>query len=87
MIKKAIIFFLLVMMLVTTSGFFVFAQTDKEKEKALLEAELKKLELEIAEANRGITATEAEKQTLQYQINKLQLLRRDAIHIQSASKR
>ncbi len=72
MIKKTIIFFLLIIMLVTTSGFFVFAQTDKEKEKALLEAELKKLELEIAEANRGITATEAEKQTLQYQINRLQ---------------
>jgi peptidoglycan hydrolase CwlO-like protein len=72
MIKKTAIFFLLVMMLVMTSGFFVFAQTEKEKEKALLEAELEKLELEIAKANMGITATEAEKQTLQYQINKLQ---------------
>jgi peptidoglycan hydrolase CwlO-like protein len=72
MIKKTIIFFLLITTLVMTSGIFVFAQTDKEKEKAILEAELKRLELEIAAANRGITATEAEKQTLQYQINKLQ---------------
>jgi peptidoglycan hydrolase CwlO-like protein len=72
MIKKTIIFFFLAIALVMTSGFFVSAQTDKEKEKALLEAELKRLEQEIFEANRGITATEAEKQTLQYQINKLQ---------------
>jgi peptidoglycan hydrolase CwlO-like protein len=54
------------------STYFVYAQTDKEKEKAALEEELKRLELQIAEANRGITATEAEKQSLQYQIRKLQ---------------
>lgn len=72
MIKKTTILFFLIFTLVITSGIFVSAQTDKEREKAQLEAELKKLELEIAEANRGITATEAEKQTLQYQINRLQ---------------
>jgi peptidoglycan hydrolase CwlO-like protein len=70
--KYFLILFFLGILFLGGSTFFVFAQTDKEKEKAALEEELKRLELEIAEANRGITATEAEKQTLQYQINRLQ---------------
>ncbi len=69
--KKAIIFFL-ILLLLSGSGYFVFGQTDIEKERAQLEAELERLEREINEANRGITATEAEKKTLEYQISKLQ---------------
>ncbi len=70
--KKFLILLMIVSMLLSSVGLLVFAQTDREKERAELEAELKRLEIEIAEANRGITATEAEKQSLQYQISLLQ---------------
>lgn len=50
----------------------VYATSDKEKERAELEAQLEALEREIAQAERGITATEAEKESLRYQINRLQ---------------
>ncbi len=75
--KTAIVFSLLFLILfggaeVFLPQFFIFAQTSKEKERADLEEELRLLELEISNANRNLTATEAEKQTLQYQISKLQ---------------
>ncbi len=70
--KKITIFLLLFTLLISSSNISVFAQTDNEKEKARLEAELEKLEKEIAAANRNITATASEKQTLQHQINRLQ---------------
>lgn len=70
--KLFVVISIFLILLLSGSTYFVYAQTDKEKEKAALEKELKELELQIAEANRGITATEAEKQSLQYQIRKLQ---------------
>ncbi len=70
--KKFFLFLLVGLILLSGTGFFVSAQTDKEKERAELEAELKRLEIEIANASMGITATEAEKQSLKYQINLLQ---------------
>ncbi len=71
-IRQLIIISVLGVILLLGSGFFVFAQTDKEEERAALEAELEKLEREIAEASRNLTITEAEKQSLQYQLNRLQ---------------
>ncbi len=70
--KKLVIFILLVSMLLSGSVFFSHAQTDKEEERAKLEAELEELEKEIAKAQRNLSMTEAEKQSLQYQINKIQ---------------
>jgi peptidoglycan hydrolase CwlO-like protein len=70
--KKFIVILFLTLTLFSGSVFLVFAQTDREEERAALEAELERLEREIAEASRSITATEAEKQSLQYQINRIQ---------------
>ncbi len=70
--KKIIAIIVFGTLFLVGSGIFVSAQTDKEEERAALEAELEKLEREIAEASRSLTATEAEKQSLQYQINRLQ---------------
>ncbi len=73
MIKKIIfIVFLFFFVLTGGTGLFAFAQTDAEKEKKELEAELRRYELMIRDASMSLTATEAEKQTLQNKIDRLQ---------------
>ncbi len=70
--KKVVIFLLVLSTVIVNTGSFTFAQTSNEAERARLEAELKTLEREIADTSRNITATEAEKQSLQSRISRLQ---------------
>ncbi len=70
--RKTAIILLILSIFLAGSGLFVHAQTDKEKEKAQLEAELEELEREIARMERSLTVTEAEKQSLQSRINQIQ---------------
>lgn len=67
--RKFILFLLIFSFVFSLSPFSAFA--DKEEERLQLEKELKELEELILQYDKDITKTEAEKQTLQYQISNL----------------